>query len=49
MPGMFDTFRPRIYVRGRNYPGISVSRSFGDYAAHRIGVTSEPTVGSLKI
>ena len=32
-------------MRGRLYPGLTISRSFGDYFAHRIGVTSEPTVG----
>ena len=31
-------------MRGRMYPGIGVSRSFGDYTAHRIGVTSEPSI-----
>jgi len=47
--GMFDHNRPRVYMRGRYYPGVSVSRSFGDYTAHRIGVSSEPTVGSQAI
>lgn len=41
--------RNRIYMRGRMYPGIGVSRSLGDYYAHRIGVTSEPTVGTMRI
>ena len=34
-------------MRGRLYPGISVTRSLGDITAHRIGVLSEPSVGSL--
>ena len=46
--GMFQGDRPRIYVRGRYYPGIPISRSFGDYTAHRIGVSSEPTLGKIK-
>ena len=35
--------KPRIYVRGRTYPGLSASRSLGDLLAHHIGVTSEPS------
>lgn len=36
-------------MRGRMYPGIGISRSLGDYYAHRIGATSEPTCGSIQI
>jgi len=36
--------KPRVYVRGRTYPGLSMTRSLGDLLAHHIGVTSEPTV-----
>ena len=43
---MLNNARARVYVRGRNYPGLGVTRSFGDYTAHRIGVTAEPTIGS---
>ena len=43
---MLNNARARVYVRARNYPGLGVTRSFGDNTAHRIGVTSEPTVGS---
>ena len=47
--GLFDPATcPRIYNRGRMYPGLQISRSLGDYLGHRIGVTSEPGVGSLK-
>lgn len=35
-------------MRGRLYPGIGISRSFGDYTAHRIGATSEPGVGVIQ-
>jgi len=37
--------RARVYVRARMFPGISISRSLGDFMAHKIGVTSEPTTG----
>ena len=40
--GMFKPDRTRVYVRGRYFPGIGISRSFGDYQAHTIGVSSEP-------
>ena len=33
-------------MRGRLYPGLGISRSFGDYIAHRIGAKSEPTICS---
>jgi len=29
------------------FPGIGVSRSLGDFMAHKIGVISEPTTGSI--
>ena len=38
-----------MYQRGRDYPGLHVSRSLGDYTAHRIGATSEPGIGHEKI
>jgi serine/threonine protein phosphatase PrpC len=41
--------KPRIYVRGRTFPGISTSRSLGDLLAHQIGVTSEPSVRIINI
>ena len=47
--GMFNPDRTRIYVRGRYFPGIGISRSFGDYQAHTIGVSSEPTVNNFKV
>jgi len=36
--------KPRVYVRGRMYPGLSTTRSLGDLLAHQIGVTSEPSI-----
>ena len=41
--------KPRIYVRGRTFPGISTSRSLGDLLAHHIGVTSEPSVRIINL
>ena len=35
---------PRIFVKGQNLPGISISRSFGDFIAQSIGVSAEPYV-----
>lgn len=39
----------KIYVRGRMYPGLSISRSLGDLLGHHIGVTSEPNVRILEL
>ncbi len=41
--------KPRIFVRGRSFPGLSVTRSLGDLLAHHIGVTSEPTVKTIHL
>jgi serine/threonine protein phosphatase PrpC len=41
--------KPRIYVRGRTYPGLSTSRSLGDLLAHHIGATSEPSVRIINL
>lgn len=41
--------KPRIYVRGRTYPGLSTSRSLGDLLAHHIGVTSEPSIRIINL
>ena len=47
--GAFGNDRPRLYIRNRNFPGCGISRSFGDYLGHKIGMTSEPNVGATKI
>ena len=39
----------RIWVKGRDYPGIAMSRSIGDKIAHDIGVISEPEIFCFKI
>jgi hypothetical protein len=41
--------KPRVYVRGRMYPGLSTTRSLGDLLAHQIGVTSEPSIKIMNI
>lgn len=34
----------RIWAKGQNYPGLSMSRSFGDSFAHTLGVTTTPEI-----
>lgn len=41
--------KSKIYVRGRMYPGLSISRSLGDLLAHHIGVKSEPNVKIIEL
>jgi serine/threonine protein phosphatase PrpC len=31
------------------FPGIPISRSLGDFMAHKIGVISEPTTGLVEL
>eukprot|EP00397_Hematodinium_sp_SG-2012_P003067 GEMP01003075.1.p1 GENE.GEMP01003075.1~~GEMP01003075.1.p1 ORF type:complete len:432 (+),score=74.52 GEMP01003075.1:63-1298(+) len=35
----------RIFVRGMDYPGLCMSRSFGDECVKACGVSCEPTIG----
>ena len=39
----------RIWMKGRDYPGIAMSRSIGDKIAHEIGVISEPEILNMNI
>lgn len=39
----------RLYLKGRNYPGIAVSRAFGDTLARTVGLLCEPEVGVLAV
>ena len=39
----------RIWVKGCDYPGISMSRSIGDKISHDIGVISEPEILDFNI
>jgi serine/threonine protein phosphatase PrpC len=34
----------RIWKQGENYPGLSMTRSFGDRVAHTLGVTAIPEI-----
>jgi serine/threonine protein phosphatase PrpC len=38
----------RIFKKGEDYPGLAMSRSFGDTMAHTIGVTSTPDIVELR-
>lgn len=39
----------RVFVRGRPFPGLAMSRSLGDFIAQMVGVSCEPEVFSHKI
>ena len=43
--GLLGNDKARVYIKARNYPGVGVSRSIGDFTAHRIGLSAEPDVG----
>ena len=34
----------RVWLKKENVPGLAMSRSFGDTAAHSVGVTAEPEI-----
>ena len=36
----------RVFIKGRAYPGLSMSRALGDTIAGAVGVISEPEVNS---
>ena len=40
--GKLDDGPYRVWVKGENYPGISMSRSLGDEVAESVGVISDP-------
>ena len=42
-------FIDRVFVRGRTFPAIEVTRCLGNQVAKQIGVISEPDVLSYKI
>jgi len=43
--GLLGNDKARVYIKARNYPGVGISRSIGDFTAHRIGLSAEPDVG----
>jgi serine/threonine protein phosphatase PrpC len=34
----------RVYIKGKTYPGLSLSRSIGDLESEKIGIISEPDI-----
>ena len=47
MPG--DANIMRIYARGKDGPGLAVSRSIGDMEAHKLGVCERPDIQVVKL
>jgi hypothetical protein len=45
---MQGTTTARVWVGQKQYPGLSVSRSLGDFQAHQVGVSALPEVRSPK-
>ena len=39
----------RVYFRGKDYPGIAMSRSIGDYDGKKIGIIAEPDINEYYI
>ena len=35
---------PRVWLKEQDYPGLAMSRSFGDRLAHSVGVSEEPEI-----
>jgi len=39
----------RVFRRGYEYPGLCMSRSLGDLAVHRFGITSQPDISEIDV
>ncbi|CBZ50621.1 putative protein phosphatase 2C [Neospora caninum Liverpool] len=39
----------RVFLKGKNYPGLAMSRSIGDSMGHCAGVTPEPDVSDIDL
>lgn len=39
----------RVFVKGKDYPGLAMSRAIGDSIAHDLGVSSEPEVTEIDV
>ena len=39
----------RVWLKGKDYPGLSISRSIGDLIVEHVGVTSEPDIKEINI
>lgn len=47
MPGEANIMR--VYARGKEGPGLAVSRSIGDGIAHELGVIEKPDIQVVKL
>ncbi|TNV83009.1 hypothetical protein FGO68_gene13609 [Halteria grandinella] len=41
--------RMRVWLQGKDYPGLAISRSIGDTMAHTVGVTAEPDISVTRL
>ena len=39
----------RVWVKGQQFPGLAMSRSFGDNMAHSVGAIAEPDICKLDL
>eukprot|EP00341_Mesodinium_pulex_P009212 CAMPEP_0116909832 /NCGR_PEP_ID=MMETSP0467-20121206/14516_1 /TAXON_ID=283647 /ORGANISM="Mesodinium pulex, Strain SPMC105" /LENGTH=66 /DNA_ID=CAMNT_0004585277 /DNA_START=637 /DNA_END=837 /DNA_ORIENTATION=- len=39
----------RVFVKGRAFPGLAMSRALGDLIANSVGVSCEPDVAEFEI
>ena len=47
---IFNDFGPyRVWFKNENFPGLAMSRSFGDKAAHSVGVIDEPDIIEMDV
>ena len=46
---VFNWGVPRIWLRDVSVPGLAISRSFGDTAAHSVGVTALPEIKAFEL
>ena len=47
--GNYEDDIQRVWVKNKQYPGLSISRSIGDLSAKKIGIISTPTFISKKL
>jgi len=39
----------RVFVKGKRYPGMAMSRALGDLSGHKAGVIAEPSVSEVQL
>ena len=39
----------RVWFKGRNYPGLDISRSIGDFEGKKIGIIPNPEISSFNL